>query len=57
MEVMILLVPLAIAVAGGFLIACVRAIHGGQFDDLETPAHRALWDDEPCPSPPSSAAE
>ena len=47
MEVMWLLVPLAIAVAGGFLWACVGAIRGGQYDDLTTPAHRALWEDDP----------
>lgn len=48
MGVMWLVLPLALLIAGGFLVACVRAIRTGQFDDLETPAHRAVWDDEPA---------
>lgn len=46
MTVLFLLVPLAILLAalavGGFLWATRR----GQLDDLETPAHRMLYDDD-----------
>ena len=41
----------AILVAGGvflfiiFLTILIWSIRSGQFDDLETPAERALWDD------------
>lgn len=44
---MFLVLPLAVLIGAGFLVACVRAIRAGQFDDLETPAHRALWEDDP----------
>ena len=49
MESLALLVPLSVAVV--FLIGWVfwRALEGGQFDDLEQPAHAILEDDEPKP--------
>ncbi|MCA8923210.1 MAG: cbb3-type cytochrome oxidase assembly protein CcoS [Planctomycetes bacterium] len=55
MSVLYLLIPLAIALAGVAAWACVRAILSGQFEDLETPAERILWDDEPLPAPPLEA--
>ena len=49
MEVLALLIPLSIVLAG--LIAGVFwwSVSSGQFDDLEGPAHRILGDDEPLP--------
>ena len=49
MEILALLIPLAIVLAG--LIAGVFwwSVSNGQFDDLEGPAHRILGDDEPVP--------
>ncbi len=51
MSVIYLLLPLASALGGIAVWAFVRATRAGQFDDLETPAHRILHDDEPAPSP------
>jgi cbb3-type cytochrome oxidase maturation protein len=47
--VIYLLMPLAFALGIGAVWAFVRATKAGQFDDLETPAHRMLHDDEPSP--------
>ena len=46
MESLSLLIPLSVAVV--FLIGWVfwRALHGGQFDDLDRPAIDVLSDDE-----------
>ena len=46
MESLTLLVPLSVAVV--FLIGWVfwRALHGGQFDDLDRPGTDVLSDDE-----------
>lgn len=46
MESLYLLVPLSVALV--FLIGWVfwRALAGGQFDDLERPAHDVLMDDD-----------
>jgi cbb3-type cytochrome oxidase maturation protein len=50
-SVIYLLMPLAFALGIGAVWAFVRATKSGQFDDLETPAHRMLHDDEPAPKP------
>jgi len=49
-----LLIPLSVALV--FLIGWVfwRALEGGQFDDLERPAHDILMDDEKSGSDPDS---
>ena len=46
MEVLFIVLPLAIAMAGVALGAFFWAVHRGQFDDLDTPRYRALFDDE-----------
>lgn len=46
MSVMYLVVPLALLLAGGAVWAFIRAAKSGQFDDLDTPAYRAIQDDE-----------
>lgn len=48
MSVIYVLMPLAFVLGGAALVAFVRATRAGQFDDLETPAHRILHDDEPA---------
>jgi cbb3-type cytochrome oxidase maturation protein len=51
-ETIFVLLPLALliaAIAVGFFIWAAR---NGQFDDLETPAVRMLFDDPPPPRPP-----
>ena len=46
MDVLYLLVPLSVAAV--LLVAAIFwwALQGGQFDDLEGPAHRILTDDD-----------
>ncbi|RME26854.1 MAG: cbb3-type cytochrome oxidase assembly protein CcoS [Candidatus Zixiibacteriota bacterium] len=44
MEVMFVLVGASLVVAGGFLVAFLWALRRGQFDDLDTPAMRALFE-------------
>ncbi len=49
MEALFVLLPLALlvaAIAVGFFIWAARS---GQFDDLDTPPVRILFDDEPSP--------
>ena len=46
MEIVYLLVPLALVIAGLVVWLFFWAIRTGQFDDLEGPAHRILMDDE-----------
>ncbi len=45
MNVLILMVPMAIGVSFVFVVAFVWAARNGQFDDLETPSHRILYDE------------
>jgi cbb3-type cytochrome oxidase maturation protein len=44
MSVLILLVPVSLALAALFTLACVASIRAGQFDDLESPRWRILFD-------------
>lgn len=52
MNILFLIIPLAFLLAGGALVAFMLAVRQGQFDDLETPAHRVLFDED---EPPVSA--
>ncbi len=45
MSVLYVALPVAILMGGSALIACIRCIRGGQFDDLETPPLRMLIDE------------
>ncbi|WP_428939572.1 cbb3-type cytochrome oxidase assembly protein CcoS [Fontivita pretiosa] len=47
MEVIFIILPLAIVLAAAALAAFFWAVHRGQFDDLDTPALRAIFDDPP----------
>ncbi|MBI3779372.1 MAG: cbb3-type cytochrome oxidase assembly protein CcoS [Gammaproteobacteria bacterium] len=52
MEILYLLVPLAVILAGVIVWAFLWSIRSGQFDDLEGPAHRILMEeDEPANTP------
>lgn len=45
MSVIFILLPLALLLAGIALAAFVRAVKRGEYDDLDTPAVRMLFDD------------
>lgn len=45
MSILLLMIPLALLLGGAGLLAFYLAARRGQFDDLETPAYRALLDD------------
>lgn len=45
MDILILMVPMAILISFGFLLGFAWAVKNNQFDDLETPSHRVLFDD------------
>ncbi len=47
MSALYLVLPLALLIAGGALLAFVWATRDGQFDDLDTPPRRILVDDDP----------
>lgn len=49
METVFVLLPLALLIAGIALALFIWAARSGQFDDLETPAVRILFDDEAPP--------
>jgi cbb3-type cytochrome oxidase maturation protein len=46
MSVLYILIPLALLLGGGALVAFLSALKRGQFDDLETPAWRAVFEDK-----------
>ncbi len=57
MSVLYLLVPLALLLVVVFVVLYVWSTRNGQFDDLHTPALRALLDERPAhsgapPAPP-----
>ncbi len=54
MSMVFILLPLGLVVAGVALAVFIRATRTGQFDDLETPAHRILHDDEPVGTRPKA---
>jgi cbb3-type cytochrome oxidase maturation protein len=46
MNIIFFLLPLALLLGGTFLMGFIWMAKRGEFDDLETPAHRMLLDDE-----------
>ena len=46
MSVIYIVLPLALLIAIGAVIAYIWAVRSGQFDDLDTPGVRMLHDDE-----------
>ncbi len=45
MNILVLMIPMALLLGFGFMAAFLWATAQGQFDDVETPAHRILQDD------------
>ncbi len=58
MELVAIALPVAIFVGAIALAAFVWAARSDQFEDLDTPARRAIVDDDPVPrdGPPPSVA-
>jgi cbb3-type cytochrome oxidase maturation protein len=50
MSVIYIVLPIALLIVGGMLWGFFRSVKQGQFDDLETPAVRMLFDDDPLPA-------
>ena len=46
MNIVLILVPLALLIASGAVGAFIWAARRGQFDDLDTPPRRVLFDDD-----------
>lgn len=46
MSVLFVVLPVALALAAAGLTAFLWAIRQGQYDDLDTPPYRAMFDDE-----------
>ena len=46
MEILFVLIPLALGLSSTMVVFFILAARSGQFDDLETPAHRMLIDDK-----------
>lgn len=46
MSVLYLMLPMALVIAGFFVWVFIRSVRGGQFDDLDTPPIRAVFDDD-----------
>ena len=61
MSILFVVLSLAIIVAGASVLAYVWSARAGQFDDLDTPAVRMLYDDDVgtprSPSPPKRAPD
>jgi len=55
-EVVFILLPLALLIAGLMLALFIWAVRSGQYDDLETPPRRMLFDEVPAPPPPNDGA-
>lgn len=45
MNIVVILLPIALAMGAGFTYIFIRQVKSGQFDDLETPAYRMLIDE------------
>jgi cbb3-type cytochrome oxidase maturation protein len=52
MEVLVILVPLALALGTVGLLGFLWSLKSGQYDDLEGAAWRAIADDEPAEDAP-----
>lgn len=57
MEALYLLIPLSVLAVFGIIWLLWRAIDGGQFEDLDGPAHAILLDDDRPGQVPASPAD
>ena len=56
MDIIYVLIPLSILLISIAVLVFFWAVKGGQFDDLDSPAHRILFDDDDEPVKPDSAS-
>ena len=49
MSVLLVVLPLSLLISTAFVVAFMRSARRGEFDDLETPAHRMLLDESSLP--------
>ncbi|MDQ3109884.1 MAG: cbb3-type cytochrome oxidase assembly protein CcoS [Bacteroidota bacterium] len=57
MSAIFILIGVSIVVASGFLVAFIRAVRTGQFEDEYTPSVRMLFDDELTPRKQNTSPE
>jgi cbb3-type cytochrome oxidase maturation protein len=57
MSALYLLIPVSVLLAAVFVALCLAAIRRGQFDDMESPKWRILFDDPGLPAPPERKAK
>ena len=57
MIVVYLLMPIALILAIGFIVAFISMVRGGQFDDLDSPPLKMLLPDDPVREPAKTGAE
>ena len=54
MDIIYVLVPLSIVLIGIATLVFFWAVRSGQFDDMDSPAHKILFDDDEHGSPSTS---
>lgn len=54
MEIIYFLIPLSIVLLGGAIWAFLWAINSGQFDDMDGPSWRVIFDDKDRRNPPDA---
>lgn len=47
MSVLYIALPIAVLLGAAAVVACIKCIGSGQYDDLETPSVRMLIDEKP----------
>ncbi len=57
MDIIYVLLPLSLFFGICGLLAYLWSVRSGQFEDLETPAHRILFEDEPAEKTPGKEPE
>lgn len=57
MNIIFILAPLSLALASLFVVLFFRSVNSGQFQDLETPAHRMLIEPSPIESEENPSVE
>lgn len=50
MSVIFIMLPMALLLAGLFVWGFIRAVTSGQYDDVDTPPIRAVFDDDDPPA-------